>query len=81
VKRVKRTNRGRNLRYRELLDRIARTNDTGLSDETVLAILNADRGAWSEAMTVEELFASMGLEMPYAGMNGVDEVSPPSERD
>jgi len=63
-KRVKRANEDRQRRYRELLDRIARTNDTGLSDETVLAILNADRGSWSEAMTAEELLASMGLEMP-----------------
>lgn len=80
-KRVKRTNEDRRRRYRVLLDRIARTNDTGLSDETVLAILNADRGQWSEPMTAEELLASMGLEMPCSGVISVDEVSPPSETD
>lgn len=63
-KRVKRANADRQRRYRELLDRIARTNDTGLSDETVLAILDADRGRWSEPMTAEELLASMGIELP-----------------
>lgn len=63
-KRVKRASADRNRRYRELLDGIAKTNDTGLSDETVLAILNADRGPWSEPMTAEELLASMGIEMP-----------------
>ncbi|MFL9908282.1 hypothetical protein PQR75_01845 [Paraburkholderia fungorum] len=51
-------------RYHELLARIAATNDTGLSDETVLAILNADRGPWTEYASVEEMFASMGIEMP-----------------
>ncbi|MBB3256228.1 hypothetical protein F4827_001054 [Paraburkholderia bannensis] len=62
-KRTKRVSAERMRRYRELLDRIAATNNTGLSDETVLAILNADRGLWSEPMTVEELFSSLGIEM------------------
>lgn len=61
--RVKHANEDRRRRYRALVERIARTNDTGMSDETVLAILNAGRGAWSDAMTAEELLASMGIEM------------------
>lgn len=64
ARRVKRTNADRMRRYRELLDRIATTNNTGLSDETVLAILNADRGSWTEYESVEEMFASLGIEMP-----------------
>jgi hypothetical protein len=63
-KRTKRASTERMRSYRKLCERIAKTNDTGLSDETVLAILNADRGPWSEPMTVEELLASMGLEIP-----------------
>ncbi|CAB3804286.1 hypothetical protein LMG28614_05999 [Paraburkholderia ultramafica] len=62
--RIKRASAERIRRYLELLDRIAATNDTGLSDETVLAILNADRGQWTEYASVEELFASLGIEMP-----------------
>ncbi|KVN60316.1 hypothetical protein [Burkholderia stagnalis] len=62
-KRIKRVNKLRKHRFQRLLDRIAATNNTGLSDETVLAILNADRGPWSEAMTGEMLLASLGIGM------------------
>ena len=44
-----------------LLAQIARTNDTGLDDRVVLAILKAKDGPWSKAMTVEELFAYLGI--------------------
>jgi hypothetical protein len=62
-KRIKRANEVRKHRFRRLLERIAATNDTGLSDDTVLAILNADRGPWTEYASVEEMFASLGIEM------------------
>jgi hypothetical protein len=62
-KRTKRASDGRMRRYNELLGRIAATNDTGLSDETVLAILNADRGPWTSYASVEEMFASLGIEI------------------
>jgi len=48
-------------RYHQLLNRIVTTNNTRLSDETVLAILNADRGTWTEHASVEELFVSLGI--------------------
>lgn len=51
----------RRRRYRQLIDRIVRTNDTGFSDEVVLAVLNAKRGPWSKAMTGDELMASHGM--------------------
>ncbi|WP_423379862.1 hypothetical protein [Burkholderia sp. LMG 32019] len=62
-KRTKRASAERMRRYHEVLARIAATNDTGLSDETVLAILNADRGPWSEPMSAEELLTSLGILM------------------
>lgn len=62
TKRVKRANEARRLRYRQLVANIARTNDTGLSDDVVLALLKAKSGPWSEPMTAEELLASMGLD-------------------
>lgn len=61
MKRVKYANEARNRRFKQLVDRIARTNDTGFSDGVVLAVLKAKSGPWSEAMTVEELLASMGI--------------------
>lgn len=61
VKRIKRANEARTRRFQRLLDRIAATNDTGLSDETVLAILDADRGPWTSYASVEEMFASLGI--------------------
>lgn len=64
VKRIKRANEARLRRYHELLGRIERTNDTRLSDETVLAILNADRGPWTSYASVEEMFTSLGIKMP-----------------
>ncbi|WP_431226615.1 hypothetical protein [Burkholderia contaminans] len=60
TKHIKRMNEARNQRSRQLIDRIARTNDTGYSDGVVLAVMKADRGPWSKAMTVEELLASLG---------------------
>lgn len=65
-KRIKRSNEIRRNRFHRLLERIAATNNTGLSDATVLAILNADRGPWSEAMTAEELLVSLGIDMPWS---------------
>ncbi len=62
TKHVKYTNEARQRRYRQLVERIARTNDTGFSDDVVLAVLNAKSGPWSEPMTAEELLASMGLD-------------------
>ncbi|MGV7240674.1 DUF3800 domain-containing protein [Caballeronia sp. M23-90] len=52
AKRIKRASAERMQRYPELLDRIAATNDTGLSDDAVLAILNADRGSCTEHLFV-----------------------------
>jgi hypothetical protein len=62
-KRTKRASAERMQRYRELCERIARTNDTGLSDNTVRSILNADRGRWTSYASAEEMFASLGIEM------------------
>jgi hypothetical protein len=62
VKRIKHVTEVRKHRFQRLLERITTTNDTGLSDEIVLAILKADRGPWSEVVTVEELFASLGID-------------------
>ncbi len=49
-------------RYRALLDNISDANDTGLSDETVLAMLAAKHGPWSKAMTVDELLENLAIE-------------------
>jgi hypothetical protein len=38
------------------------SNDTGRSDETVLATLAAKHGPWSKAMTADELFERLGVE-------------------
>ncbi|WP_211608633.1 hypothetical protein [Paraburkholderia haematera] len=46
----------------KLLARIARTNDTGLDDNVVLAILKAKDGPWTTVMTVEEMFAYLELD-------------------
>ncbi|MBN3804961.1 hypothetical protein GXB81_18165 [Paraburkholderia sp. Ac-20336] len=61
TKRIKLANDVRVRRYRLLLNRVARTNNSGYPDDVVLAILNAKRGQWSEPMTAEELLADMGL--------------------
>ena len=61
TKHVKCANEARKRRYRQLVERIARTNDTGFSGDVVLAILRARSGPWSEPMTAEELLSSMGL--------------------
>ncbi|KGW92098.1 hypothetical protein Y048_4547 [Burkholderia pseudomallei MSHR456] len=63
TKRVKRVNGVRRWRYRQLVERIARTNDTGFPDDVVLAVLKAKSGPWSGPMAAEELLASMGLKM------------------
>ncbi|QNB10300.1 hypothetical protein G5S35_01125 [Paraburkholderia tropica] len=60
-KRIKCASAERRRRYRDVLDRIARNNVTGHSDETVLAILNADRGPWTSYASVDEMFATMGI--------------------
>jgi hypothetical protein len=52
----------RRTRYRALLDNISGAIDTGLSDETVLAILAAKHRPWSKAMTVNELLQNLGIE-------------------
>lgn len=44
VKRIRRANEKRKRRFQNLLEQIAVTNDMGLSDENVLAILSADHG-------------------------------------
>lgn len=59
TKHVKRTSEARNRRYRQLVERIAITNNTGYSDDIVLAVLKAKNGPWSEPMTADELLASM----------------------
>lgn len=59
---LKRSNEARNRRYHQLVERVARTNDTRFLDGIVLAVLKADRGQWSKAMTVEELFAVLGID-------------------
>lgn len=61
---IKRANEARRRRFQRLLDRIAATNDTGLSDETVLAILNARHGPWTTYATIEEVVAGLDIEMP-----------------
>lgn len=62
TKHLKCANEARKRRYRQLVDGIARTNDTGYSDDVVLAVLKAKSGPWSKAMTADELLASLGLE-------------------
>ena len=62
-KHIKSAIEARKRRFQRLLDRIAATNDTGLSDDSVLAILNARRGPWTECESVEELLESLGIEM------------------
>lgn len=62
LKRIKLSNVDRVRRHRALLERIARTNDTGYSDDVVLSVLSAKSGPWSEPMTAEELLASLGIE-------------------
>ena len=48
--------------YMRMLARIAKTNDTGLDDSVVLAILKAKDGPWSKAlMSAKEVFAYLGL--------------------
>lgn len=61
TKHIKCVNEAKRRRYRQRIERIARTNDTGFSDDVVLAVLKAKSGPWSEPMTAEELLASMGL--------------------
>lgn len=63
VKCIKRACEDRKWRYRQLVDRIARANDTGFSDDVVLAVLDADRGSWSKAMTLKEMLAYAGIEL------------------
>jgi hypothetical protein len=54
-KRIKHATECRIRRYRELLDRIARTNDTGLDDELVAKILEAESGPWTTFRSVDEM--------------------------
>lgn len=61
AKRIKLANDERFLHYQLLFDRIKKMNDTGYSDHVVLALLKARHGRWSKLMTVDELFADMGL--------------------
>lgn len=68
IRRVKSANEDRIRRYRELCERVARTNDTGLSNDTVRSILNADRGQWTSYASVEEMFAELGIDP--SGLSG-----------
>lgn len=52
----------RRTHYRALPVNISGTNDTGLSDETVLAILATKRGPWSKAMTLDDMLRSLGID-------------------
>jgi hypothetical protein len=61
-KRIRMINNNARKRDLKLRARIARTNDTGLNDSVVLAILKAKDGPWSKALTsVEEMFAYLGI--------------------
>lgn len=60
--RTRRANAARMRRYRELCERIARTNETGLPDDTVKSILSADRGPWTSYASVEEMFEVLGID-------------------
>lgn len=62
TKHIKRTGEARHRRYRQLVERIVSKNDTGYSNDVVLAVLKAKSGPWSKPMTAEELLASMGFD-------------------
>lgn len=67
AKHVKHVNEARNLRYRQLVEKIAKTNDTGFSDDVVLAVLKAKSGPWSEPMTAEEVLAGLRIDAGWVG--------------